>query len=314
MTQKNHECNWDAYLNKHTFAGKGMFLKLLSHTVAQRVGVGEGVTTDRGDQVGGSRQSFHCRGWGGPDAKVSAHPGIHTTVQVPPCRWRWSSQMKTGGQQPVSFLSPREAQQGTQQTASVGNWHISPLGREVRGHHRLWNLPTPFNNLPLRPAETWRLWQKSHSPNRPAAARAAAPEEAAGEAGHREDTDGQHRLHRLLRALRLGQGWASPRPPRPGSAGPRGPRLREGKGCDLQEPAPGPSAARPRSRACLSQSGPSPRSVSSPQKRSTWTSRAQTISRATWTGAAAAWATRTSGGACKAWAVTRATPAPAPRE
>lgn len=62
MTQKNHECNWDAYLNKHTFAGKGMFLKLLSHTVAQRVGVGEGVTTDREDQVGGSRQSFHCRG------------------------------------------------------------------------------------------------------------------------------------------------------------------------------------------------------------------------------------------------------------
>ncbi|TKC38447.1 hypothetical protein EI555_002549, partial [Monodon monoceros] len=31
-------------------------------------------------------------------------------------------------------------------------------------------------------------------------ARAVTPEEAAGEAGHREDTDGQHRLHRLLGA------------------------------------------------------------------------------------------------------------------
>lgn len=62
MTQKNHECNWDAYLNKRTFTGKGMFLKLLSHTVAQRVGVGGGVTTGRGDQLGGFRQSVHCRG------------------------------------------------------------------------------------------------------------------------------------------------------------------------------------------------------------------------------------------------------------
>lgn len=63
-----------------------------------------------------------------------------------------------------------------------------------------------INKSQIAHKETWRLWQKSHSPNRPAAARAAAPEEAAGEAGHREDTDGQHRLHCLLGALWLRQG------------------------------------------------------------------------------------------------------------
>lgn len=55
---KNHQCNWDVYLNKHTFKGKGVFLKLLSHTVAQRVGAGGGVTTDKGDQVGDARHGL----------------------------------------------------------------------------------------------------------------------------------------------------------------------------------------------------------------------------------------------------------------
>ena len=39
---KNHQCNWDPYLNKRTFKGKGMFLKLLSHRAAQRIGAGGG--------------------------------------------------------------------------------------------------------------------------------------------------------------------------------------------------------------------------------------------------------------------------------
>lgn len=72
-----------------------------------------------------------------------------------------------------------------------------------------------LQQLPLWLAETWRLWQKSHSPNRPASARAATPEEAAGETGHWEDTDGQHRLPGLLRALGLRQGWALSLQPSP---------------------------------------------------------------------------------------------------
>uniref|UniRef100_A0A8C2NVY3 MAX dimerization protein 1 n=1 Tax=Capra hircus TaxID=9925 RepID=A0A8C2NVY3_CAPHI len=66
------------------------------------------------------------------------------------------------------------------------------------------------------------------------------------------------------------------------------PDLEKSRGVACRSQPPGPSAVRAHSRACLPQGGPSPRSVSSPQKRSTWTSRAQTISRATWTGAAAA--------------------------
>lgn len=62
-----------------------MFLKLLSHTVAQRVGAGGGVTTDKGDQVGGSRHGLFTVAVEGAGASVSAHPGIHTTVQVPQC-------------------------------------------------------------------------------------------------------------------------------------------------------------------------------------------------------------------------------------
>uniref|UniRef100_A0A8B9WPN6 MAX dimerization protein 1 n=1 Tax=Bos mutus grunniens TaxID=30521 RepID=A0A8B9WPN6_BOSMU len=81
----------------------------------------------------------------------------------------------------------------------------------------------------------------------------------------------------------------APAPFHPGRGGTKKPPdLEKSRGVTCRSRPPGPSAVRARRRARLSQSGPSPRSVSSPQKRLTWTSRAQTISRATWTGAAAA--------------------------
>lgn len=175
----------------------------------------------------------------------------------------------------------------------MGNWHISPLGKEVWAITYCEICPCPSTTCPFDP-------QKLEDCDRKAIHQIDQLQ--------REQRHLKRQLEKLgIERIRMDSTGSTvssersdsdrgerppapaPAPSHPGRAGTkRPPDLEKSSGVTCRSQPPGPSAARPRSRACLSQSRPSLRSVSSPQKRSTWTSRAQTISRATWTGAAAA--------------------------
>lgn len=151
---KNHQCNWDPYLNKHTFKGKGMFLKLLSHRAAQRIGAGGGVGTGKGDQVGGSRHSLFTVAVEGARCQCVSSPrnphssaGSAVLLMV--------IKLDEDGGSPASQL-PVPARSSTKDTADgfcgklayftsrQGGAGPSPIVKSARA----------LQQLPLRPAET----------------------------------------------------------------------------------------------------------------------------------------------------------------